>query len=49
MTQYTVLIPKLVKASNIQERTKLDIVEFTKYKPNVTAPATSKLKTNKKY
>jgi hypothetical protein len=45
MTQYTVLIPKLVKASKMQDRTRLEIVELTKYNPKVTAPATSKLKT----
>jgi hypothetical protein len=48
MTQYTVLIPKLVKASKMQDRTRLEIVELTKYNPKVTAPATSKLKTAQK-
>lgn len=47
MTQYTVLIPKLVNASNIQDKARLELVESTKYRPMVTDPATSKLNTAK--
>lgn len=45
ITQYTVLMPKLVRASKMQDKAKLVLVESTKYNPIVTDPATSKLKT----
>lgn len=45
ITQYTVLIPKLVSASKTQESTKFAVDDVTKYRPTVTAPATSKLNT----
>lgn len=45
MTQYTVLIPKLVKASKMHDKARLEFVELTKYRPIVTDPATNKLKT----
>lgn len=45
MTQYTVLIPRLVSASNTQERTRFIVAVCTKYSPNVTPPATIRLNT----
>lgn len=45
ITQYTVLMPKDVNASNIQDNTKFSIELWTKYSPMVTAPATTKLNT----
>lgn len=45
ITQYTVLMPSDVRASNIQDNTKFSTEFRTKYNPIVTAPATTKLNT----
>lgn len=48
ITQYTVLIPSEVRASNIQDNIRFSRELCTKYNPIVTAPATTKLNTVKK-
>lgn len=45
ITQYTVLIPSDVKASNMHDNTRFSNEFRTKYNPIVTAPATTKLNT----
>lgn len=45
ITQYTVLIPSEVSASNMHDKTKFSNELRTKYSPIVTAPATTRLKT----
>lgn len=45
MIQYTVLMPRLVNASKTQDNIRFCVAVWTKYKPRVTPPETSKLKT----
>lgn len=45
ITQYTVLIPSDVSASKIHDNIKFCTEFLTKYRPIVTKPATTKLKT----
>lgn len=45
ITQYTVLMPNEVNASNIHDNIKFWMALWTKYNPMVTAPATTKLNT----
>lgn len=45
ITQYTVLMPSDVNASNMQDSTKFCVEFCTKYSPIVTAPATTRLNT----
>lgn len=47
ITQYTVLMPKDVSASNTHDKAKFCVESVTKYNPIVTALAISKLKTIK--
>lgn len=49
ITQYTVLMPREVSASNIHDKIKFSIEFRTKYNPNVTAAATTKLNTEHNY
>lgn len=45
ITQYTVLMPSDVNASNMHDNTKFCVELCTKYSPIVTAPATTRLNT----